>query len=282
MNRQHIAWGLTFAVVGAFGLAGAHHVAFADPEPGAADVSGAQEEWMGPLHGLGEALDALPLRADQRASVEQLKADLKAQSAPVRAAHERVMEAVAASVEAGAVDHATIDPAVSAAQAAAEANRPSFQDAANRLHAILDAGQRQQLVDALRARMHGRHGLLHGLRGGDGLARVADELGLSDDQRTAIQSRFEALRQSERAAHEQDRATMRDHFDHMKAIAEAFVSDTFDAHALGLGDGMPKVGEFAGGHLARIDAALPLLTPPQRVQLAQMIRTKRLAQLLHE
>ncbi len=104
MNRRWMAWGLAFGVVGAIGFVGAHQVAFADGEPGATEVSGAQAEWMGPLHGLGEALDTLQLRADQRAGVEQLKAEVRAQLMPVRAAHERASEAVAASVEAGAFE----------------------------------------------------------------------------------------------------------------------------------------------------------------------------------
>ncbi len=130
--------------------------------------------------------------------------------------------------------------------------------------------------------MHGQRGFLHGLRGRDHLAKVADELELTDDQRTAIRDRFEALRESEQAAHEPHWATMRDHFEHMKAVADAFVSDSFDAHALGLGDRTPMVRDLATKYLSRVEAALPVLTPEQRIQLAQMIRSRRLAKLLHE
>jgi Spy/CpxP family protein refolding chaperone len=274
-----MVYGLALGLAVAAGVVGVHQAAYADGEAATAQAAADPAGPMG-LHGMvAAALDQVTLRPDQRAAVEALKADIKAQSEPLRAAHEALVETVATSVQAGAIDHTTLDPAVSAMQAAAQAHRPVFQDAANRLHALLDAGQRQQLVDALRDKVHAGHG--HGMWGKhDHLSKIADELGLSQAQRDAVEAKLQALRDSERAAHEQGRAGMREHFEHMKAVADAFVSDSFDAHALALGEKMPGHDMMAQGVVARLEAALPILTADQRVQLAQLIRTKRLHQLM--
>jgi Spy/CpxP family protein refolding chaperone len=236
---------------------------------------------MGPHGWVTSALEGLNLRADQRAAIEQLKTDTRTRSAPALAAHDRLMEAVATSIEAGTFDHGTIDPLVAGMQAAGDANRPAFEDAANRLHAILDQGQREQLVSSIREKLHAGHGFAHmGHMGGqDHLAQVGAELGLTDDQTTTIRAKLETIRDSERATQPEGDG-FRAHFAHMKAVAEAFVSDSFDAHALGVGDHL-KPQMFAGKILPRIEAALPVLTPAQRTHLAEMIRSKRLETALH-
>jgi Spy/CpxP family protein refolding chaperone len=193
------------------------------------------------------------------------------------------MEAVAASVEAGSFDHDRIDPLVSATQAAALSQRPAMEDAANRLHTILDADQRQALVTHMRDQMQARFHH-HGMGGGaDHLTQVATELGLTDDQVATIRTKFESLHDEERAAHPQGFGEIRDHFAHMKVLADAFVSDSFDAHALGVGEHMSTMmPQFANRLLSRIEVALPVLTPAQRTALAQMIRSKHLESLVHQ
>jgi Spy/CpxP family protein refolding chaperone len=280
MNRRSMLWGLGFGIVGALGVAGVHRVAFADESATAACAGHA--EGMGPHAWIASALSSVELRADQHDAIERLKTDMAAQAAPIRTAHEQVMEAIAVSVEAGAFDHDRIDPLVSATEAAALAQRPAMEEAANRLHAILDADQRQALVTHMREQMQGRmhH---HGMGSGhDPMAQIGAELGLTEDQISTIHAKFEALHDGERDAHPHGFGEMRDHFAHMKALADAFVSDSFDAHALGLGEHMgTMMPAFAQRHLARIEAALPVLTPAQRTQLAQMIRSKHLEQILH-
>jgi hypothetical protein len=272
MIRRSVMWGVALSVVGVLGVAGAHRLALADDTVTQGLQGPAHEAWMGPHGWVTAALEGMNLRADQRAAIEQLKTDTKTRSAPALAAHDRLMEAVATSVEAGRVDHATLDPLVTATQAAGEANRPSFEDAANRLHAILDQGQRQQLVNSIREKLHSGHGFGH--MGQDHLAQIGAELGLTDDQTSTIHAKFEALRDSERATEPQGEG-FRAHFAHMKAVADAFVSDSFDAHALGVGEHL-RPPMFAGKILSRIEVALPVLTPAQRTHLAEMIRSKRL------
>jgi Spy/CpxP family protein refolding chaperone len=183
------------------------------------------------------------------------------------------VEAVAASIESGVFDHAAIDPLVTAAEAAHATTAPLLEAAAQRLHDTLDASQRQALVDALQARHAGKHGhhpfALGGEHGHEPLTLVADALGLDTAQRATIHERFRAARGEEAAHPHGDRAA---HRARLRAIADAFVSDAFDAHALGLG--AMAAHEHPRGHrLALLEAALPVLTPVQRASLARMVRS---------
>jgi Spy/CpxP family protein refolding chaperone len=254
-------------------------VAFADDTAAPCPASQGHDDPMGP-HGLVlSALEGMNLRDDQRAAIEQLKVDTRVRSAPALAAHDRVMEAVATSVEAGAFDHGTIDPLVTAMRTAGEANRPAFEDAANRLHAILTRDQREELISRIKDKLHAGHGFARSHMGHDHLAQIGAELGLTDEQNATIHAKFEALEDSERAS-QPDGEGFRAHFAHMKAMADAFVSDSFDAHALGV-DAHLLPQALGGKILSRIEAALPVLTPAQRTHLAEMIRSKRLETALH-
>jgi uncharacterized membrane protein len=264
MTKRSALWGLALGLVVASGVAGAHRVAFADA---ATQADALAAPAMGPHAWVAAAMEQVSLTPEQRTAFVQLQSDVKTESAPVIAAHDRVLEAVAASVESGAVDHATLDPLVAAAQAAAVQNRPVFERAADRLHALLTQEQRQALVDALRANLHATRGAHH-----DPLAKVAEQIGLTSDQVSTIRARVEASRTGDGEGF----GDKVEHFRRMKALADAFVSDSFDAHAAGIGEHASEVGpKFAARILSHIDAALPVLTPAQRTALAAVIRARR-------
>lgn len=268
MMKRSVLFGLMAGLTVAGAVVVGHGMAFADAAAEATDGHGA----MGPHAWIAAALDKLDLRDDQRAALEQLRADVKTQSAPVIVAHQKVAEAVAVSIEAGGVlDRATIDPLVADAVAAAVANRPVVEGAANRLYAILNLDQRQALVSALQASVHA-HGFHHPA-GADRLAKISGELGLSSEQLATIRARVAGG--SSGVPTEMVTA-----FAHMKRIADAFASDSFDAHALGVGDHAATVGPaMANLILTHLDAALPVLTAEQRTRLAQMIRAQQLTNL---
>ena len=270
MNRRSIVWGLAVGVVGAValvGVAGLHRAALADTRDGEGLAISAGE-WMGPHGAVGAALEKLDLRADQRGALEQLKTDVMADTASLRAAHDRLLEAVATSLESGGtLDHAAIDPLFAAMQGAVAAHRPVIESAANRFHGILDGRQREQLVSGLHGQVLSR--LHHG--GADHLATMAARLGLTDDQVATVRERLQAAHEGEPGAGTDD---VRAHLTQVRALATAFESDSFDAHALRVGDLMSTMVDKAGRVLGHLDVALAVLTPAQRTELARMLRAR--------
>jgi len=265
MNRRSIVWGLAVGAVVAVGVVGMHHAALADAGEGEAAAL-QPDAWMGPRAWVSSALEKVDLRDDQRAQLELLRTDVTAQTVALRAARDRLVDAVATSVEAGgALDHTTIDPLLAATQAAALTHRPVLESAANRLHSILDSRQREQLISALHAQVFSH--LHHG--GSDHLAAMGARLGLSDGQVATLRARLVAAHEGEPGGGAEN---MRAHLARARALAAAFESESFDAGALGVGDHVTAMAAKAGKMLAHLDVALPVLTPAQRAELGRVLR----------
>jgi Spy/CpxP family protein refolding chaperone len=141
----------------------------------------------------GDALGDVPMNAAQRSQIERLATEAEARHAGLRAAHQDLALALAAQVQAGAIDRAALRPKIDAVTAALAASQPADRAAFERLHAVLGPDQRTAFVDALDARIHEHMGEAGGHRG---MRDWAQELKLSDDQRTQIKA---ALEQSSRA-----------------------------------------------------------------------------------
>ncbi|HYQ44755.1 MAG TPA: Spy/CpxP family protein refolding chaperone [Polyangiaceae bacterium] len=111
------------------------------------------------------SLDSLELTAEQKTTVEALKADLAKHAEVSKEPREKLQTDVAAGVTAGKLDKAKIDADIRALSAAVAATQPALQDDMNRLHKALTPEQRKKLIETAREKgkeMH-EHGMaMHG------------------------------------------------------------------------------------------------------------------------
>jgi len=216
---------------------------------------------------LGLALEQPGLRADQKQKIEALRAELAGASTGVRAARVAIAEKVAEQIKAGAIDRGALAPLLETAERASEGSRPAEQKALNGLHAVLDAKQRQALVDAAFAKI----GSLRDHKGEahERLEQLADELELSDTQRRAIKDKARAGFLHGLAEHHAEHGK---HEARMKELGAAFASADFDATKLDVGkEGSPMAKRMADGMIGLVEAALPELTAAQRIKLADHV-----------
>jgi Spy/CpxP family protein refolding chaperone len=139
----------------------------------------------GPLKLVGEALGDVPLTATQRTQIEKLAADAEARHGTARAARQDLMLALAAQVQSGAVDRPALKPKIDALAGAMAQAQPADRSSLEQLHAILSADQRTAFVDALEAHIGEHKGKAWA---GHPLKQWADDLKLTDDQRTQIRT----------------------------------------------------------------------------------------------
>ncbi|MDP9000478.1 MAG: Spy/CpxP family protein refolding chaperone, partial [Myxococcota bacterium] len=179
----------------------------------------------GPVKMVGDALTDVPLTAAQRADIEQLASGADARHSSARAARKSLMTALAAQVEAGAIDRAALRPNIDAVAAAVAALQPADRAAFERLRAILGPDQRTAFVDALEARMHERMAESMGEAHKGGMIHWAQQLKLSDDQREQIKAAAQRLRSS---AHEEGGGpAWKQQKERGAKVLEAFKKDRF-------------------------------------------------------
>lgn len=280
-----------------------------DGEPATVAQAGpeAHEEGMHPFL----AIDAIELSAPQKEKVAKIRADLQAKLTPAKSLRTQYSDVLAAQVEAGAIDRAKLD-AAKAALVAGAAEGP-MQDALRELHATLDPAQRKALVDATHERMlrHGRpgrggpaghdgdeHAGKHRRGGPDGhdgdehagkhrrggpeghgqgnpMRKLAKELDLTDAQKQAFKDEMKARHAREGGG--DHKAAFDGMREHMKAVADAFVSDKFDPVALGVGKQAKMMAEQGATRSADMaEVAVRILTPEQRTKLAAKIREHKM------
>ena len=104
----------------------------------------------------------------------------------------------------------------------------------------------------------GRHG--KGMRGEAGMARLAEELNLTDEQKAQLKEQRQNFRESNQARFETHRDTMRQYREAKKA------GDTARAEALKATLEVQK-GELQQLRKAQHEAMLSILTPEQRTRL---------------
>lgn len=261
-------------------------------EPAAAEQAVAQEQvadqgqaLKGPLGHLERVLSELELRADQKKTVDGILAELSQKSEPIRQARAEGAKELAKQVRAGQVDRAALEARRDAMAKAGEAMVPAFQDAANKLHAALDANQRAELVEKLRehrGRGHHAEGNHHGPGGQMGMMgpmgqmkEMAERIGITEEQRGQIREAMKASWEKHREQKEDMRAKFEEGREKMRAFADAFVSDSFDAKKFefpGPPGGMMRHG---GDRMVKfVETAMPILTPEQRAKLADEIEKR--------
>jgi Spy/CpxP family protein refolding chaperone len=148
------------------------------------------------------------------------------------------------------------------AQTRRTAEAPVRQADAQVLTVLLTPAQRGQLVDAAEARM-GSH---TGHDRGEHLAKVAKELGLTDQQKEQIASNLRAEH-----AGQGDAGPHVDHRGAGKAWLESFRGDSFSPNASGAN---AKFEHRADRMEDLFVAAVPVLSPAQRAQLAGHLRAR--------
>jgi Spy/CpxP family protein refolding chaperone len=310
-NLRSLALGAALAAGSVFAVGCTGTVEQAPPQTSA---SAATKAPIGTTtHGLvkvmGEALGEVALRPEQRTEIERLAQEADARHLAMHQARKELMLAVADQVEAGAVDRAALAPKLERVRADFEASRPADAAALERLHAILDADQRNAFVFALEGRMramradHAGHGARKGHKKGLGhFHQLAEQLELTDEQRTQIREALMAQKgelfggshekraHGDREARERrgprgDRAMKghrgekvghgghRGHHGMMRGL-EAFRSDQFDASALSQGHAghAMKAMKDGGPFLKMAESIVPILTPEQRKVAAEKLR----------
>ena len=233
----------------------------------------------GPHQKLFKVIKQLDLRADQRVAVESLAKDMKAKCAPLRKLRKQAMTEVAAGVRAGKIDKAQVQALILQAKASAESLKPDFQTSLNKLHAILDPAQRTQLVALIKEKKQEGFKGMRGKHRGK-MAKMAKQLNLTEAQqeqiKAAMKAQFKNRGKDRSAMSGKDRSAMSGKWQQrradMKAAAQAFTSDTFDARSLALFQKGPGKSHHKGMRMVKMsETILPILTETQREQLATII-----------
>ena len=149
MNRWISKVVTVASVVGALAV-GAGGVALADPQGEGEHGGHPRRHPEGLVHA---ALGLGSIRAEQRAELEQLAAARKAAHGPVRQANAVVLTRLAHQVEQDHIDRAGLADSLGAEQSAAGVARNVEVNTLVRLHLVLSAAQRNELVDGLEARL---------------------------------------------------------------------------------------------------------------------------------
>ena len=268
MNRW-IAKVVTFAsLAGAVALVPAG-VAYA--QQGAPADGGAHGHHWHRMGLIGDALKLDSLTPQQRTAIEQLAQTRKAAEVPVRQADAQVLTVLAQQVEQASINKQALAPTMSAKEAAAATARTADLDTVQKLHDLLTPAQRAQLVDGIEAHFDG-HGKGEGKGEGRGghhghLGEIAKKLGLTDQQKQQIFANLRAEQQGQpdAGAHGNPAAA--------KAWIESFRGDAFNASASAANE--PERMERRANRMEDLlVAAVPVLSPAQRAELATHLRAR--------
>jgi Spy/CpxP family protein refolding chaperone len=221
------------------------------------------------------------LTSDQKATLDKLEDGLYADQASTPwAAHKAFQVDLVAFIRASKVDAAKLTADYAAMDKAVLAGQGREADALNGVHAALDAGQRQALVDQVKAKRAAREAREHPMLAPDGgapdwtkrrLDRLTMELGLDDTEKKAVAALMAKDTTMTPAAVQARKDAAQKRVD---ALLTAFATDTFDAKKVDLGmgsktphDGIERMATFTTGLIG-------ILHPDQREKLA--VRTERM------
>lgn len=222
---------------------------------------------------LGAALKLDSLTPAQRTAIEQLEQTRRTADVPVREADAQVLTVLAHQVEQASIDRGALAPALTARESASVVARTADLDTVQKLHDLLTPAQRGQLVDMAEVRFqaHAASSKSEGHAGHEGhggLGRIAEKLGLTEQQKTQIVAnlRAEHPASGDAAAHPDLRGKG-------KAWLESFRGDAFNATAAA--PNLPQRIEHRADRMEDLLAAtVPVLSPAQRAQLANHLRER--------
>jgi Spy/CpxP family protein refolding chaperone len=225
----------------------------------------------GPGNWMFRQVQALDLRTEQRASLNEIEQNLRADLAPHKETLRQLVQALADGIEAGKLDPADAAAHQAALKAAAAEAKASVQTAMNAVHDTLSIDQRVALVTRLDQQRQGRvHDAADAPNNNGPLAKLALELGMTDEQKAALR---EAVQQGVDDIIPNHKAQREAHEARMRAMADAFVSDNFDAIDFDpAADSEHSIESFALVAQRAIEASERILTVSQRQALASLIR----------
>jgi hypothetical protein len=207
------------------------------------------------------------LTMEQEQTLDAIAAELEEERGTHRQLREKFRSSAVAIVRSGTTDSAEFDRTVDEAMSAFEKRARQNADALEEIHAILDADQRSAVAAALRTQIDeklGRGDRDH-RRHRDGFKRFASHLMLSKLQ----MDKLETLKKELVGEKQRLRPTREE----LHALVDAFESDDFRT---ALNDFQAKKLAILRERIAdageRTDSALAILTPEQRVLLADLIQ----------
>ena len=234
---------------------------------------------------VGDALGEVPLRPEQRTEIEKLASEAEARHAPIADARKEMMLAFADQVEQGTIDKTALQPKIDKVTADFEKARAEDRAALVKLHGLLDADQRNAFVDALEKQMKGKRGehRAHAKQGFGKLKQLADDLKLTDEQKSQIKDVMKEAHKEGKHAWKQHHARGADrgpgHAEWKghrggKRAFEAFREESFDIDKVApVHQGKP-MADFATARMTNMaEKILPVLTPEQRKIAADKLRT---------
>ena len=217
-----------------------------------------------------ERVEAMDLRPGQREAMTEIEQNLAADLAP----HRETMRQVAATLVAG-VEAGRLAPEDTAAQRAALVAmvtdaKAVISGAINEVHDNLDADQRKELVEQLEAERAAHRAGPEAQHGDGPLARVALEIGLTEEQKQELKNEFK----QELDELFPDRVARREANEaRLNAMAQAFVTDDFDAADFDVAGGVEDgVKAFSAAAERAITISGTVLTQGQRSALAALLR----------
>lgn len=219
---------------------------------------------------LASAWKLSDLSADQEVKLQAIEEKLRQAGAPRRAAQKDLAELFAKSLEAGKLDETAVNAQIDRIAQLADAEKDATAAALDHVHALLSPAQRSEVIELTKTAWknhEGKEGKHH--EGGPGMhmmKKMAEDLNLTDAQKQAFHDKLESMPKPDKSQFEGMKSKM-------KTVADAFVSDSFDAKALGVGDkGAARAKGFATRMEKMIEASIEILDPGQRATLAQKIR----------
>jgi Spy/CpxP family protein refolding chaperone len=249
------------------------------------------------------SLDSIEVGPDQKTSIEGIKADMVKHGEPAKEPREKLEADVADGITAGKIDHAKTDADIKAMSAAVTANIPAVQDDMNHLYKALTPEQRKKLIETMREKgkqMRAEHEAMeHGDKGpghehehenkggehmgeghehggpgmGEGpMGHMAEELGLTPEQKDKLHTKLEAQMKAQHAVMKEKMAATEKH---MEAIGTAFEGDKFDAKKAGVGTQAPDmVKAMATAKVQMAETVLSVLTPEQRPKFLAQVKER--------
>jgi len=218
-------------------------------------------------------IDTLAVSATERPKVDAIQDLLSQSMAPAQDAERKVVVLLADAVQAGVVNPQAVDAAIAQLATAAGARQVATVAALKKLHAALTPVERATLVDKVQAHWavwgHANGAAAGATQADEGrLAELTELLGLTSEQLDKVKTTLAAT-----AAGAQP-LDFKDVDGHLHAFEAAFTAPVFDPKTLGLGSTADaRLAAVGATRMARFcEAAVPVLTPEQRLKLAAHLR----------
>jgi hypothetical protein len=208
-----------------------------------------------------EALQGVSLRQDQQEKLKELGANVDAKVGAVDQAKRKLLGAIGKEVGEGRVDADSLKPEVQAFVDASAQAAPVLRDAVQKMHDILDHGQRTQFADNLKKAMKGREGKL---APGAQLEEWNKKLNFTEDQKKKISDILEKEPAAGEAIHKR-----------FEAIIAAFPDDSFSLDSVAPPRDAKERAKAVATHIIDVASKVTeILSPEQRAIVAKTLQER--------